>query len=63
VVVRLPEHAIIVTMSDAIGKLQQAIFREYASGVDLPVDAHYFGGARLRFDVLLTNPGQSGASS
>jgi hypothetical protein len=63
VVARLPERAIIVTMSDAIGKLQQTIFREYASSVDLPVDAHYLGGARLRFDVLLTNPAQSAASS
>jgi hypothetical protein len=35
-------------MNDAIGKLQQTIFRDYASSVGLSADARYYGGSRLR---------------
>jgi uracil-DNA glycosylase len=35
-------------MSDAIAKLQRDILQDYASSVELPAKARYFGGARLR---------------
>ncbi len=35
-------------MSGTVGKLQQAMFRDYARSVGLSADARYYGGARLR---------------
>jgi hypothetical protein len=42
------ERAIIAPMSSPVRNLQQAMLRDYAGSVGLPVDARYFGGARLR---------------